>query len=181
MKNILVFLLLFLSFVNGYSQGTCATANYIGSIPFSATGLTTCGQGNNYSSNDACNSNYLNGDDYVFEYTPTINQTLDITVSNHAGWTGWFVTQGCPDVGSCIASETGSGTGALNNLASLSAGVTYYIVVSTYPTPQCTSFDISIDEVVVGEDDCSDAVQMNDGQIYNSSNQLATADLCLGS
>ncbi|MGC6432871.1 MAG: hypothetical protein ACON4M_01600, partial [Crocinitomicaceae bacterium] len=179
MRKVLLLLLVFVSFISN-AQNTCADAIVIGSIPYNQTGLTTCGAGDDYSSSSACGSSYMNGDDYVFEYTPSINQSLSIQLANVGSWVGLFVTQGCPDVGSCISSDTQVSSNP-SLVAALTGGVTYYIIISTYPSPQCTPFDIDISEIVYGADDCTNAIQMDDGVIYNSSNIAATADLCLGS
>ncbi|MDY0143958.1 MAG: hypothetical protein RBR97_18910, partial [Bacteroidales bacterium] len=80
---------------------TCATAQVIPSgttFPFSHSG-TTCGACNNYSSSDACASNYLGGEEYVYEYTPSSNVNISVDLTTDASWVGVIVTQGCPDVG----------------------------------------------------------------------------------
>ena len=115
-------------------------------LPFSQAGMTTCGFGDDYSNADACNSYYMDGDDLVFEYTPVDNININIVLTNTLDYTGVFVTNGCPDVGTCAYyDEQVYGDPALYNIA-LTGGTTYYIIVSTWPTPQCTDFDIDISE-----------------------------------
>ncbi len=148
-----IFLLLGLNFVYFYAFGqgnTCANPEVISALPFTQTGMTTCGFGNDYNSADACSSSYMDGDDYVFAYTPSTNQAISITLSNTDTWTGVFVLDGCPDVGgtNCVASATNSGGNPALCGVNLIAGVTYYIIVSTWPLPQCTPFDIDIRETV---------------------------------
>ncbi len=127
---------------------SCANPIVIPSLPFSQTGKTTCGFGDDYSSLDACLSSYMNGDDFVYEYTPSSNQTISVTLSNTGSYTGVFITQGCPDVGTCIAYDTQSGGNPSICAAALTGGVTYYIIVSTWPSPQCTAFDIDVQTTV---------------------------------
>lgn len=92
-----------------------------------------------------CTSNYLNGEDYVFTFTPTITQSVDIVLSNTLTWTGVFVTQGCPTAGgTCVASNTNSAGNPRITNVTLTAGVQYYIIVDTNPAPNCTPFSIEI-------------------------------------
>ncbi|MEZ4938742.1 MAG: gliding motility-associated C-terminal domain-containing protein [Crocinitomicaceae bacterium] len=129
----------------GGGCSTCATPTIIGSIPFNST-TTTCGACDSYSSADACGSSYMNGDDYVFEYTPTSDENLDIVLSGTGTWTGVFIMDGCPDNAgtSCLGSSTSSSGNPSMQTSTLTAGQTYYIIVSTFPSPQCTNFTINI-------------------------------------
>ena len=122
----------------------CANPNIISSLPFSQTNMTTNLYGSNYSSTDACGSNYMNGNDFVFEYTATIAECINISLSNTSSSTGLFILDGCPDAGASCLTQ-GDGTDP-NAIATITPG-TYYIVVSTDPSfggPQSTSFDIDI-------------------------------------
>jgi hypothetical protein len=122
----------------------CANPAVIASVPFAQNGQTTCGFGNNFSSSSACGSSYMNGDDFVYSYTPATNQCINVALTGTSTWTGVFVTNGCPTVGTCVAQNTNSaGNPSVNNV-SLIAGNTYYIVISTWPLPQCTPFNINI-------------------------------------
>lgn len=131
---------------SGVPLGTSCVSNphIISSIPFSATNLTTCCSGNQYTSANACSSLYMDGEDYVFQYTPSTNQSINITLSNTLTYTGVFVTQGCPNSGTCVASNTNTAGNPSICGVNLTAGVTYYIIVDTWPSPNCTPFDISI-------------------------------------
>jgi hypothetical protein len=131
----------------------CADPYVINSLPFSNTGMTTNGFGDDYDINDACGSYYMNGDDFVFEYTPSVNECVDIVLSNTDTWTGVFVTQACPDVGTCVAENTSSSGNPSLSKVSLSASTTYYIIISTFPSPQFTPFDISVSSVSCGGSD----------------------------
>jgi len=87
---------------------------------------------------------YFGGDDVVYEYTPTEDQFIDVNLSNHGTWVGMFVIEGCP-FESTIGSHTGSDNlgREIENLP-VTAGVTYYIVISTFPTPQSTAYQLNI-------------------------------------
>ncbi len=124
----------------------CAGDITVNTTSYTQTGLTTCGFGDDYSSTDACGSSYMNGDDIVIAYTPTTTECVNITLTNTSSWVGLFITDGCPgDAGvNCLASATASGGNPFISSFNVAAGVTYYITVSTWPSPQCTPFDISI-------------------------------------
>ncbi len=126
----------------------CATATPITGIPFSGA-YTTCGACDNVLNGSSCFSNYLGGEDYIFQFTPTVTQTVTIDVFGAAGWTGVFLTQGCPTAGGICIAEGSSATGdALISGVTLTAGVTYFITVDTWPFPDCTPFTIDIYETI---------------------------------
>ncbi|MCX7697687.1 MAG: T9SS type A sorting domain-containing protein [Bacteroidales bacterium] len=125
---------------------TCSNAYTITSIPFNMQGLTTCCGINDYNNTVGCLSNYQNGEDFLFVYTPTSTQTVDIVLSGTLSYTGVFVTDRCPNAPGvvCVASATSSSGNPSICGVTLNAGTTYYIMVDTYPSPNCTNFNISI-------------------------------------
>ncbi|NVK65420.1 MAG: T9SS type A sorting domain-containing protein [Flavobacteriales bacterium] len=141
--------------------GSCSSDLVVNSSLYSNAGLTTCGAGDDFTSSDACGSSYMGGDDYVIEYTPTTSECLQFALSNTGTWVGIFLTDNCPDaVGTnCLASGTSSG-GNPSMTYSVTAGTTYYITISTFPSPQCTAFDIDITACPPppANDDCSGAI-----------------------
>lgn len=140
--------------------GGCSADLTIGSTTYSNSGLTTCGAGDDYTSTDACGSSYMDGDDYVIEYTPTTTECIQIALTNTGSWVGIFLTDNCPDAGgtSCLASATNS-SGNPSLSYSVTAGTTYYLTISTWPSPQCTAFDIDISACPPppANDECSGA------------------------
>ncbi len=130
----------------------CSNSDVIPSLPYSQTGLTTCGFGDDYDSADGCGSVYMNGDDYVFSFTPTVTDCYNIDITNTGNNpTGLFVLDNCPDAlaANCVAiNEDDDVDGEPSVTTDLQAGVTYYIVVSTNAAliggVQCTPFDISM-------------------------------------
>lgn len=133
-----------------YAQtgATCSEADAITSVPYSATGLTTVGTTyNSLPCSGSGMTNYMSGKDYVFSFTPSTTGSYNIALSNTSPAVGLFVTDLCPDDANvqCIANNTSYiGNPTLNTI--LTAGITYYIIVSSISlvTPQ-TSFDINID------------------------------------
>ncbi len=122
----------------------CTPNTTIASVPYIQTGFNTAGAGDDFSSSDACGSSYMGGDDYVFTYTPSANECVSIALTNTSTWVGVFLTDGCPTTGTCVASNTNSSGNPSISSVNLTAGITYFITVSTFPSPQTTPFDISI-------------------------------------
>ena len=147
--------------------GTCAPCpcddNVVASFPFNES-TTTCGAGNDYSNVNACFSFFMNGEDFVYEYTAAASVCLqiDLDYPNNPGAAGLFVTDGCPDLGStnCIL-NVNSFFGQSNLVGNLNvvAGTTYYIIVASDNTQApCLDFTINIDEGAPTEQDCLGAI-----------------------
>jgi len=128
------------------APSNCASATNIASLPYSNSGQTTCCRVNSYTPANGCLSSYQDGEDFMYTYTPSANQTIDITLTGTLSFTGIFITDNCPSVGSanCIASATSSSGNPTLCGVSLTAGTTYYIMIDTDPSPTCTPFNISV-------------------------------------
>jgi hypothetical protein len=141
-----------------FAQQDCSTAVDVASLPYSETGLTTVGMIYDYSDVDACGSASMNNEDYVFSFTPSEDMQINIEMSNtelnpiaaqFAAQIGLFITEGCPDVGTCIASvDSESSNPSLNDI-DVTSGTTYYIIISSSSVvliaPETTvNFDINI-------------------------------------
>lgn len=141
--------------INTYAQVgyNCDSAYVISTLPFSQTGLNTNTTGNPYTSANACASAYMNGNDYVFEFTPATNMNVSIALSNTGQAVGLFIADKCFDdpTTNCIASDTAAlGNPSIANIA-LIKDTTYYILVSTNAilgVNQTTVFDINIVELI---------------------------------
>lgn len=122
----------------------CTDPIVINSLPFNTTDNTST-YGDDYSSaDDPCSSsNYLGGDDVVYSYTPTVDENVDIVLTGTGSWTGVFVYSDCP-FATCIGNATESGGNPSIEGITLTAGTTYYIVISTYPSPQSTDYTMNI-------------------------------------
>ncbi len=128
------------------APSTCASATNIASLPFSQTGNSTCCRANSVTAAQGCASSYQDGEDFLYTYTPSTNQTIDITLTGTLSYTGVFVTDRCPTLGGavCVGQATSSSGNPLLCGVNLVAGTTYYIMIDTDPTPNCTPFNISI-------------------------------------
>ena len=126
----------------------CAVPIVVGSLPYATTDNTSL-YGDEYSSADeiCSSSSYLNGDDVFYAYTPAVNECVDITLTNTATWVGLFVYEGCDPFTTCMGSDTQSGGNPSLSGVSLTGGVEYFIVISTWPSPQSTAYDLEIIEL----------------------------------
>src|SRR5690554_599128 len=159
---IAVFTLLFATNINAQAGSTCGNPLTVTNLPFNDAGNTST-FGDNYNSSDVPtvasgavtngtgSSNYLNGDDVVYAYTPTCDQEITIATTNDNSWIGLWAFEDCPFSSTVGYHTSTSGTTReISNLA-VTAGQTYYFVVSTWPSPQSTDYTISI----VEETSCS--------------------------
>ncbi|QAA81519.1 T9SS type A sorting domain-containing protein [Aequorivita sp. H23M31] len=141
----------------GWAQtgSTCEDPVVVSSMPFTVTG-NTADYGSNYSSSDippvapgaitngTSYTFYLNGDEAVYSYTAGANGFVDINLEGVGSYTGLFAFIGCPfssTVGYHVGS--GSGTRSIPQLPVIQ-GETYYIVISTWASPQSTAYTLSI-------------------------------------
>lgn len=131
---------------------TCATPLVIPPGNQSVTG-NTANYGDFYEgiSGTGCNStgNYLAGNDVVYTYTPTATGNYNVALTGTGGPAGMFIYSSCTNIGvSCLGGGVATATVPVN-LASfaMTAGTTYYIVISTNGTPQTTPYTLSIQQV----------------------------------
>jgi hypothetical protein len=146
-------------FGNCYIDGTCGPVGPCDSALALTPGTTQTGNTSEWGDlfdDSSCLGSYDGGDDALFMYTATEDgETLDVTVSGQAGWSGVAMSQGCPTEGGevCVGSQTSSGSSALNFTSDpLIAGEVYYIHISTWPTPQTTDF--ILDTAVIAAPSC---------------------------
>jgi gliding motility-associated-like protein len=126
-------------------------------LPYS-TDDNTNNYGDDYSGGPGANcgstSGYLGGDDVVYSYTPTSDTTITITLTPGGTWSGLFVYDECADIGvNCLAGVANSSSNVREIELAVTAGNTYYIVVSTWPAPQNIPYNLTITE-----NTCTDAV-----------------------
>ncbi len=156
MSNFTRFLLLITTclFCLGIQAQTCpgslGTTVNIASLPYTGTGLTTCGAGNELTSSNVTtcgSSSYFGGEDLVFIFTPTSSGSITISLTSSSSWIGMMLYNGCPFIGqggACVDNIQNSG-GSKTLTVTVTSGVTYYLVVDTWPSPTCIpSFDLTI-------------------------------------
>ncbi|MEM5563975.1 lamin tail domain-containing protein [Psychroserpens sp. AS72] len=132
---------------------TCDDPIDLGVLPYIALAETTDGFGDDYSGSPGASgcgstSSYLDGDDIVYTYTSDEDGTININLTSITDtYTGVFIYDSCADIGnSCQAGDVNSSSTLDLNipLFPVTNGQTYYIVVSTWATPQTTTYDLSI-------------------------------------
>jgi hypothetical protein len=139
------------------------------SLPYASGPTTTCGSVDNLTLGNTvtCGSvDYLGGEDNVYIFTPTTTGTVSINLTSTGTFTGLMVYNGCPSNSSC---NTSPGACVVNNQSATgnkfvcflaSAGVTYYVVVDSWPAPTCnpiTNVTISAPAAPLANDECSGA------------------------
>ncbi|MDC0571024.1 T9SS type A sorting domain-containing protein [Flavobacteriaceae bacterium] len=133
---------------------TCTDPIVVSSLPYNETGGTTNGFGDDYSFSPgtSCGTtgNYLNGDDIVYSYTASFDGSINFSLTNITdNYTGLFVYADCADIGTtCLAGDYNGGSTADLSVEdfSVTTGTTYYMVISTWSTPQTTTYDLTITE-----------------------------------
>ncbi|MFO7790397.1 MAG: T9SS type A sorting domain-containing protein [Bacteroidales bacterium] len=149
------------------AQNDCSSPDTIDVLPYSASGLTTTGTVDDYGPGDACGSDAMENEDYVFGFTPASDMSINISLTNTeiisdapmsmGAAIGLFVVDGDPSdpATNCVASNDTATDDPYLELVELTADTTYYIIISsededltidTYPTN--VNFDISVSEVV---------------------------------
>ncbi len=136
---------------NTVAIGATCQAPIVMTLPFSTTDNTS-NFGDNYdgvpgASGCATTSNYLDGDDVVYAYTATTSGNISIGLTNIGTYAGVFVYDDCADIGvECLGGAVSGGT--TNPLSipflAVTAGTTYYVVISTYANPQSTPYTLTV-------------------------------------
>jgi hypothetical protein len=108
---------------------------------------TTCGRVDDY--DDSCMGYYDNGEDTIYEFVVTRTMTVNITLDADANYAGVAVLDRCPDdpYAVCVAEALSSADPDVISDLLLDSG-TYYIVVDTWPPPDCVDYTLEIEEVV---------------------------------
>ena len=148
-------------------------------LPYQYLGGTTCGYGND--NENTCLGYYDGGEDILFQFDVTSEVTVNITMDPYeTTWTGLLIDDNCPPDEDCIAYSTGSsGIREIDNLT-LAPG-TYYIMIDTWPSPDCIpEFDLTIEES--GEapqgDNCDDPFIVDAIPFNDSGNSCDFNDDC---
>ena len=136
--------------VGGCPLGTGVNAI---TLPYTSSGRTTCGKINDLTPANTVicgNSSYLTGEDEVFSFTPSVSGDITINLTSTGSYTGIMLYQGCPlatvcsgSAATCVAFEQTS-TGSKSLCATVTAGLTYYMIIDSWSSPVCNPYNISI-------------------------------------
>ena len=143
----LLFQLLIVFGTNVIAQigATCGAPLMVTSLPYTLSGNTGT-YGNNYTlanlppltgalvTNGTGSNYYLDsGNDVVFSYTPSTNETININATfPSAGWHSLFVLKGCPFTSTVAYHTSTSGTSRSIPGLAVTAGETYYVIISNW-------------------------------------------------
>ena len=111
-----------------------------GSLPY-VDADTTCGRGNDYQ--DTCLGYYDGGEDMLYSVVVTEPMCVNIAVSG-TSWVGVAIDTSCPPGATCLAYATSSGCCPVIQNVNLEPSLAYYIMIDTWPSPNCTDFTMTI-------------------------------------
>ena len=114
----------------------------IGGLPFSQSGLTTCGEASTFVNSPCANTGFAAGPEHVFSFLSSGGFCAEVSVTNAAPGTGILVLDGDPSnpATNCVAFSL---DGALNSADFRTPG-NYFIVVAN--ARGCTDFSLEITE-----------------------------------
>lgn len=167
MKNI--YFVLFISFfgIAGAQVGTtCTDPIVITALPYTTTD-DTANYADNYDpdpfdspdcsgSADSFGNFYHMGNDVIYSYTATFTGTIKIEIPNGTGWTGLFVYNSCDDIGLNYAACEGivsDGEDLIVDNFAVTAGNTYYILVSSWADPQTVPYTLNVTPITLSVND----------------------------
>ena len=146
---------------------TCTVPIEIDALPYNTSDDTA-----NYSDyydgapGESCGvtNNYLNGNDVVYSYTATSDTSINISMSPSTTYSGVFVYDSCENIGvECLAGVGSNDTSERTFDLDVVTGETYFVVISTWASPQSTGYDLLITEnscttptIVTSNVDCTD-------------------------
>jgi len=118
-------------------------------LPYLEYDQTTCGRGNVYDT--TCLGSYDNGEDIIYQLNVITEIQVQITMTPLSEWTAMGLFDDCPDIGNCMETVTYANVGyviqAMTINTTLAPG-TYYLMMDSWPAPDCFNFDLSINQVV---------------------------------
>jgi hypothetical protein len=142
-----------ISLVSSATGATCSSllgtgVTNVASLPYASGAGTTCGAANDITNANAvtCGASwYYDGEDHIWVFTPASSGTITCSVASTGSYVGLALYQGCPlnnicsGAGTCVAfSQSSSGNQSF--CATVTAGQTYYLVMDSYPSPNCNAY-----------------------------------------
>lgn len=156
-------------------------SNLLGvSLPYTSGAQTTCGGGNEItptSATNICGSDwYYDGEDKIISFTPAVSGNISINLTSSGSWVGMVLYQGCPTSGgTCVASAQSSLGNQSIGCAPVVSGQTYYLVIDSWPSPNCNPFNVTISAPTGGTPPgtvCTNAVPVSMPFIANNESTL---------
>jgi hypothetical protein len=157
------------AFAQGGDNCAAALLNPL-TLPANITGHTTSGMNNDYTSSiSGCGYNSFKDEaDYLYAFTPAYSGPVTVTFEVTAacgGWVNWgaiFVFQGCPNVGTCIASATTS-SNPVTLTFTVTAGNTYFLWIDSWTCGASgwVTYNLSVSAPSGGGPSCPSSVSDN--------------------
>ncbi len=112
-----------------------------GDLPYTSA-ESTCGRVDDY--DQSAMGDYDNGEDIIYRMNVTAASTVTISVSAATNWAGVGVFSSAPPgAANCLAYAASYANPDVISDLHLSVG-TYYIMIDTWPSPNCTDFTMSV-------------------------------------
>jgi hypothetical protein len=138
----------------------CTDPIVITSLPYTTTD-DTANYGDNYdpqtTTHPDCNGTsygnyYHGGNDVIYAYTPATSGFVKFEMPSVVGWTGMFIYTDCANIGITYAGcskSSAAGARTIDNFA-VTAGQTYYIYLSSWPSPQTFAYTLNVTNALLG-------------------------------
>lgn len=143
-----------INFSTGSPGDSCSTPIFVTGLPYSTTNntsnFTDVYNGSPGATGCGVDYGYLDGNDVIYAYTAIFTGVISIDMLNPAAFAGMFVYNSCENIGvSCIAGGINEGSTNNVNIPTLqvTAGSTYYIVISTWSDITTTPYTLVIQQV----------------------------------
>jgi len=143
-------------------------------LPFIHQNVTTCATGDDYYEEDMCyGEGYGGGEDFVYEVEIAEEMFLRMSFDpKGTEWTYFEIRTVCfPPYGECIGNyKNSSGTAYNTPVLHFNPG-TYYIIIDTWPGPECIpNFDFTIERIIIDQIECPDGAVVENEPIGESWN-----------
>jgi hypothetical protein len=159
----LYLLFIFISIGVNAQGSLCTDPIVIASLPYTTTD-NTANYVDNYDpqtdTSPECaatpyGNEYHSGNDVIYAYTAQNSGTIKAEIPAALAWTGMFIYNDCADIGVTYAA---CATGPSNGIRTISdfavtAGITYYIYISSWSTPQTVAYTLNVTQQTLGTDD----------------------------
>lgn len=120
-------------------------------LPYNSGATSTCGQINNITSSNVTNycgsSYYYDGEDVVYNFIAPSSGQITIDLTSGGSYTNLSIHEGCPTAGGACIGSAQSSTGSKSVTICVTAGVRYYVVVDSWPSPDCNAYTLNISAV----------------------------------
>lgn len=95
---------------------------------------------------------YHGGNDVIYSYTAAADGLIKVEIPDALGWTGMFIYTDCANIGvnyAACATGVSAGLRTITNFA-VSAGQTYFIYISSWPSPQTVTYTLNVTDLSLG-------------------------------